>query len=139
MYSVLLDTNVVLDYVSADRPEHAVTVDALRACLTRDDVRVFIPACLLKDVYFVYERHYGTEENARRLIALLRRVFEVVELTLDIVDSALVSNEPDFEDGIVRATAEAIGVDAIFSRDVRAFLNGPIRRLDAAGVIAALK
>lgn len=121
MYSVLLDTNVVLDYVSTDRPEHAVTVDALRACLSRDDVRVFVPACLLKDVYFIYERHYGTEGNARRIVALMRRAFEAVELTLDIVDAALVSDEPDFEDGIVRATAEAIGADAIFSRDVRAF------------------
>lgn len=138
MYSLLLDTNAILDYVCADRPEHVVTADALRACLAREDVRIFVPACLLKDVYFIYERHYGTEGNARRIIVLVRQVFEVVELTLDIVDAALASDEPDFEDGIVRATAEAIGADAIFSRDIRAFQTSPVQRLDAAGVIAAL-
>ena len=138
MYSLLLDTNVLLDYVCADRPEHVPTVDALRVCLLREDVRIFVPACLLKDVYFIYERHYVTESNARRVIALLRQVFEVVELTLDIVDAALVSDEPDFEDGIVRATAEAIGADAIFSRDIRAFQTSPVQRLNAAGVIATI-
>lgn len=135
MYSVLLDTNVLLDYLSADRAEHEVTVQALRACMLRDDVRIFVPACLLKDVYFVYERHYGSEADARRKIALMRRAFEVVELTLDIVDAALASDEPDFEDGLVRATAETLGVDAIVSRDARAYANSAVGRLSAAELL----
>ena len=63
MYSALLDTNVLLDYLSADRAEHEVTVEALRACMLRGDVRIFVPACLLKDVYFVYERHYSAQSG----------------------------------------------------------------------------
>ena len=135
MYSVVLDTNVLLDYLSADRAEHVVTVEALRACMVRDDVRIFVPACLLKDVYFVYERHYGSEADARRKITLMRRAFEVAELTLDIVDAALASDEPDFEDGLVRATAEALGVDVIVSRDVRAYANSSVKRLSAAELL----
>lgn len=135
MHSVLLDTNVLLDLLSADRTEHGVTVEALRACMARDDMRVFVPACLLKDAYFVYERHYGPEADARRKIALVRRAFEIVELTVETIDAALASDEPDFEDGIVRATAEALGVDAIVSRDTRAYENSPIRRYSAGELL----
>ncbi len=135
MYSILLDTNVILDYLSRDRPAHAATVEALLTCMSRPDVRVFVPACILKDVYFVYARHYGSEEHARRLVALLRRAFEIAPLTTEILDTALASDEPDLEDGIVRAMAEGLGVDAIFSRDSKAYATSVIRRLDAGGVI----
>lgn len=135
MYSILLDTNVILDYLSRDRPAHSATVEALLTCMSRSDVRIFVPACILKDVYFVYARHYGSEEHARRVVALLRRAFEIAPLTTEIVDIALASDEPDLEDGIVRATAEQLGVDAIFSRDSKAYAASTIRRLDAGGVV----
>jgi len=139
MFSVLFDTNALLDYLSADRSEHVVTAEALRSCLMRDDVRVFVPASCLKDAYFIYGRHYGSEVEARRNIALVRKVFEVVELTLDIVDAALESDEPDFEDGLIRATAEAIGADVILSRDARAFMNSPVPRVEACELVERLK
>lgn len=41
------------------------------------------------------------------------------------------SDEPDFEDGIIRACAEAAGADFIISRDERAFARSPIKRLSA--------
>ena len=135
MYSILLDTNVMLDYLSRDRPAHSATVEALLTCMSRSDVRIFVPACILKDVYFVYARHYGSEETARRLVSLLRRAFEVVPLTTEVFDAALSSDEPDLEDGIVCATAEQLGVDAIFSRDAKAYANSTVRRLDADGIV----
>lgn len=39
------------------------------------------------------------------------------------------SNEPDFEDGLIRACAEHVGVDYIISRDEAAFAKSPIKRL----------
>ena len=68
-------------------------------------------------------------------MALLRRAFEVTELTLEILDAALASDEPDFEDGLVRATAEALGVDVIVSRDARAFVGSSIRRCSAVELL----
>lgn len=41
------------------------------------------------------------------------------------------SDEPDFEDGIIRACAEAAGADFIISRDERAFARSPIKRMSA--------
>lgn len=135
MYNILLDTNVMLDYLSRDRAAHNACVEALLTCMSRSDVRIFVPACILKDVYFVYARHYGSEQQARRLVSLLRRAFEIVPLTAEIIDIALASDEPDLEDGIVRATAEQLGADAIFSRDTKAYATSPIPRLDAKGII----
>ena len=44
---------------------------------------------------------------------------------------ALDSNEPDFEDGLVRACAELNDADFIISRDEKAFRKATIRRVTA--------
>ena len=41
------------------------------------------------------------------------------------------SNEPDFEDAIIRASAEDARVDFILTRDAQAFQHSPLRALTA--------
>ena len=57
--------------------------------------------------------------------------FGVVAVDESLCRHAIVSDEPDFEDGIVRACAESVGADFIVSRDARAFRTARIRRLSA--------
>lgn len=135
MFKVLVDTNVLLDFLSLDRSAHEQTAAALRACMESSDARVYVCAGSLKDAYYIYGRHYGSEKDARRKIQLVRNAFELLDLTSVLVDQALASDEPDFEDGLIRAAAESVRADGIFSRDEGAFLGGSIRRMTAAEVI----
>ena len=57
--------------------------------------------------------------------------FTVVAVDDSICRMAARSNKPVFEDGIVRACAERMRVDFIISRDEKAFLHSPIKRLSA--------
>ena len=50
--------------------------------------------------------------------------------------TALDSNEPDYEDGLVRACAELNDADFIISRDAKAFERATIRKLTAAEYLA---
>lgn len=96
-------------------------------------------ASSLKDFYLVYERHYGSELEARRQVRLLRTLATLVDLTGDVVDRALTSDEPDFEDGLVRAAAVGIGADLIVSRDAAAFVGSSVAREDAVSALAWIR
>ncbi len=63
-------------------------------------------------------------------------MFDLVDLTGLLVYSALDSNEADYEDGLIRAAAEALQVDAIVSYDKKAFKGSCIPRKTAAEVRA---
>ncbi len=47
--------------------------------------------------------------------------------------AALDSNEPDYEDGLIRSTAEALQVDAIISYDKKAFHKSFTPKYTASG------
>lgn len=132
MDRVLLDTNVILDLLSFDRPGHAEAQAFLERALDEEGLEVVIAASSLNDAYHILRRHYSSEEWARDDIATLRRLFTVAELTLEVVDRALASDEPDFEDGIIRATAELVGARAIVSNDRAAFRTSPVPRRSPA-------
>lgn len=119
---VLLDTNVLLDYLDARRAEHDVARCLVHALLASDAAPV-APASSYKDVYYVLRRSLGSEPAAREL---LRGLIECVPITpIDLRGSdlapSIVSDEPDFEDALVRRLAERERLVAIVTRDASAF------------------
>lgn len=135
MHRVMVDTNALIDLVSSSRPAHGRTVAAVVALLGSGDFEGCVLSSALKDVYYVYCRHYGDEPSARRAIRELRRMFALVNLTPSIVDAALDSDEPDFEDGLVRAAAELTDCDFLLTRDAPGFLSAGFEKVDADGLL----
>lgn len=135
MHRVMVDTNVLIDLVSSSRPAHGRTVAAVVALLGSGDFEGCVLSSALKDVYYVYCRHYGDEPSARRAIRELRRMFALVNLTPSIVDAALDSDEPDFGDGLVRAAAELTDCDFLLTRDAPGFLSAGFEKVDADGLL----
>ena len=48
----------------------------------------------------------------------------------ETLETALASNEPDFEDGMIRAAAEQASANFILSRDAKAFANSTVPRIE---------
>lgn len=138
MHRVMVDTNVLIDLVSSTRPSHGRTAAAVGALLGSGDWEGCVLASELKDVYYAYCRHYGDEPSARGAIRELRRMFVPVNLTPSVVDAALDSDEPDFEDGLVRAAAELSGCEYLLTRDAPGFLDAGFEKLDADGLRAVI-
>lgn len=131
MASIVLDTNIVIDYLSSTRPCHQEAVDLLTAVVESDDLDAVIPAASLKDIYYVLCRQYHSEGVIRQRLDDLRAVVDVEDLTTSILDTAFASDEPDFEDGIVRATAETVGAVAIITRDKDAYARSSVPAMPA--------
>ncbi|MDR0592668.1 MAG: PIN domain-containing protein [Bifidobacteriaceae bacterium] len=134
---VVLDTDVAVDYLDSARPAHRDAVDLLTALVASDD-ELCLVATSLKDVYYLLTRA-ANESSARRAVAALSEVMTILPVDADTCAAALASGEPDFEDGLIRAGAEAAGADWIVTRDAAAFAGSTVPKADAAALLARFR
>lgn len=106
----------------------------LEYLLESNEFEPVILASSIKDVYYILCRHYGnkSEPTVRDRLDTFRQVVSVRELTCEVFDRAFASDEPDLEDGIVRATAELHGAQAIITRDRAAYSSSTAPAMTAA-------
>jgi len=74
----------------------------------------------LSDVHYIMGKLYG-KPAAKQAVRLLCDLVTIDPIGAEETLLALESNEPDFEDGLIRACAELNDVDFIISRDRKAF------------------
>ena len=126
--NLLIDTNVIIDYAVPTRPEHEVAAELFNQAVSDETVELVVLISSLKDVYYVMCRNYSKEPEARTALKRMTETyFTVADLLAAYGPMALASNEPDFEDGLVRAAAESLGVKAIVTRDQAAFQNSYLK------------
>ena len=133
MADVVLDTNIILDYLCPTREKHLDAVDVLEQLLGSDVYEPVILEASIKDAYYILCRHYGKrrEELVRDRLDAFRQIMEVVELTNEVLDRAFSCDEADLEDGIVRVTAELRGAAAIITRDRTAYARSSVPSMTA--------
>jgi predicted nucleic acid-binding protein len=120
----LWDTNILLDLALESRPEHEAVEKFLDYALN-GDMRVGVCAGSLKDFYYI-SRKWQPENARRERVRWFIKAFEVLPMDTDICVTASESDEPDYEDGLIRASAEAWRADVIFTRDDNAFHNSDV-------------
>lgn len=138
MTSFLLDTNVLIDLVVGTRPRSEDSRDLLRQML-RANCEFHCVASSLKDVYYICRRAFRNEGDLRSAVRWLRDVTDPIDLKLACVDAAFASDEPDLEDGIIRAAAELCKLDFIVSHDQGAFKSSGVPRLSAREALRILQ
>ena len=137
MSAYLLDSNVLVYWLHEGARQHGETAAFIHAA-ARHGADLYVLSSSLNDVYYVLHAHYMREPEARASIRLAAETFDVVDLTYGLVTMSLGSDEPDYEDGLIRAAAESLQVDAIVSYDVKAFHNSVIPRWTADEALAKL-
>ena len=134
MAAILYDVNALVYWCFAGSPRNAEVSAATRRLVARGD-EVLAVASSLNETYYTLIHHCGfSEPEARAALGLIVTVFEVARVDGEIVSDALGSDEPDYEDAVVRACAEANEVDAILSYDRNAFKGSRIPRVTAEGI-----
>lgn len=137
---ILVDTNILLDFCDANRPSHDDAVALVHEGVRREDVAILASIGSYKDAYYILTRLYKDEHVARTVIKGLMNDAGIapVDMLAAYGNLAVESDEPDFEDGLIRATAECEAVDMIATRDVAAYARSRIPHLDAAGCLKVL-
>ncbi|WP_417801570.1 type II toxin-antitoxin system VapC family toxin [Thermophilibacter provencensis] len=127
---LLFDTDVVLDAVCPERPQSKEACEVLRLCNGEGDMGI-VAVGSLKDAYYILCRQYG-EPCARTSIEKLTELLVIAPTSAEECELSLHGNEPDFEDGLIRACAELNDVDFILTRDARAFARSRVRAVTCA-------
>jgi predicted nucleic acid-binding protein len=134
---VLVDTNVVLD-VLLDREPFAFGSRRLWAAIEAGRGRGFVAAHALTTVHYLVAQARGSRE-AREVVGLLARVFEVAAVDAAVVKRALQLGLGDFEDAVSAAAAEAAGCGLIATRNAKDFKGSPVDPVDPLAAAAALE
>lgn len=135
MNSFLFDTNALIYWAYSNSPSHEATSHLLYKILANKG-SAYALSSSLNDIYYVLRRHYTNEEDARESVRDIAEVFDLIDLTGLLIFDALDSSEPDYEDGLVRAAAEALQVDAIVTYDKKAFKDSVIPAITAEEALA---
>lgn len=131
MTSLLFDANALIYSACTSSPFHD-EVRQLQCAIAKSRGRAHALASSLNEVYYVLHRHYTNEADARSAIRDIAETFDLVDLTGLLVFEAIDSDEPDYEDGLIRVAAEELQLDAIISYDKAAFRSSFIPKMTAS-------
>ncbi|HYV25025.1 MAG TPA: PIN domain-containing protein [Pyrinomonadaceae bacterium] len=118
---VLLDTNVVLDFVLERAPYFEAAAE-LFELIAAGTVRGFVSGITPINVYYVGRKFVG-REKARNRVRDLLIVLETCPITSAALNNALALPFKDYEDAVQHASAIETGLDAIITRDLGDYQN----------------
>ena len=122
---VLFDTNVLMDVLLERLPfvdESAQAMDQV----VRGAVTGLSCATTVTTIFYLTSREVGGEE-AMRHIQKLMNLYEIAPVTRSVLDAAMTSNSPDFEDAVLAQAAHQAGAQAIVTRNLKDFAKSPVR------------
>ncbi|GHT40231.1 DNA-binding protein [Bacteroidia bacterium] len=121
---VLIDTNVVIDWLSKRQPFVSV---ARRIVDLVESGRIdgYVTASSVTDIFYLSKKSHSYDEAIEGVRKVLT-VFEIADTTKSILLSAILSSTHDFEDAVQTETARKISAEYIITRNTQDFLLSPI-------------
>lgn len=146
---IVVDTNVWLDYLLGERPNHAASFSFIAEAV-RQDLPLVIPLHALKDVFFIFQqqlksanRAQGTLSPEQATASARQAAWAVVDLLMELAcvgpadqtDAWMAAKQrnlhPDFEDNLVVATAQRLDARLLVTNDEKLIRHAPVPTLNA--------
>ena len=113
---VLVDTNIVLDYL-LEREPFLQDAEALFEAIGSGEVVGYVTATTLTDIFYIARRQTQDVQRARQAVSSILAVMEICSVDRAVLEVALTLAMTDFEDAVQAGCALAQGLDAIVTRD----------------------
>lgn len=133
---VLVDTNIILDDL-LEREPFVRDAKALLQAIEDQQIQGYITATTLTDIFYIARKNKGIE-RARQDIFDLLALMQVCAVDRSILETAILSNLPDFEDAVQIACALNENLDAIITRDTQDFADASLQILSAGELLQRL-
>ncbi|WP_009633593.1 type II toxin-antitoxin system VapC family toxin [Synechocystis sp. PCC 7509] len=121
---VLIDTNIVLDFLQEREPfvENATRLFEL---FDTGQIEGFIAATTITNIYYIVCKTAGAVV-ASDAIAQILADLNICPVDRDVLEQAIALNFRDFEDAVQYVCGLVHNVDAIVTRDTSGFIGGEI-------------
>lgn len=114
---ILIDTNILLDYLLTREPFYEVAKEVVRTC-TEGDTKGCIAAHSITNMFFILRKDYDAEERREMLINLCT-IFDVEGIDKNKLLVGLENDDfADFEDCLQTECAKAYGAEYIVTRNI---------------------
>ncbi|MGA3065989.1 MAG: PIN domain-containing protein [Tepidisphaeraceae bacterium] len=134
---VLVDTNVLLDVLLARRP-FVEPAQRLWSLAERRQIKGAVSAISFLNVYYVVRR-LASRPQADRAVRGMRAIFQVIAVDREILDQAIDTRFPDFEDAVQNACALRAGAVCIVTRNERHFARSAIPAIAPDAFLAKIE
>ena len=108
---------------------------AVFGMIERNAITGLLCATTITTLAYLAGKTVGKAPAARKIRELLV-LFEVAPVTRAVLDGALKSKSPEFEDAVLAEAALLAGAQAIITRNLRDFTHSPVRAHTPAQWIA---
>ena len=117
---VLLDTNIVLDYLGANQGFTEEAEEVFDLATKRRDIK-FVSSSAITDIIYVLKRAVKDTELVKNKYESFRKKISILSVTEKDIDVAFSRDWKDFEDAVQYTVAENNGVDCIITRNKKDF------------------
>lgn len=125
---ILIDTNVLLDYLFTREPFCEDAKSIILACAD-GKIKGCIAAHSIPNMFFILRKDYGTKER-REILSNLCSIFDVEGIDKNKLISGLANEEfSDFEDCLQMECAKAYGADYIVTRNVSDYSASEVKAI----------
>ncbi len=137
MDKVFIDTDICFDLLSAREPFYKAAA-RLFSLAEEKKVILCISANSFATLHYLLNRVFNGYQ-ARALLVRLKVLVKVLAVNEKIIELALTSDFPDFEDAIQYYTAIDNGIKLIITRNLRDYKKSEIPVITAEGYIESLR
>jgi predicted nucleic acid-binding protein len=121
---VLIDTNVVLDFLQ-EREPFVENAARLFEQIDAGEIEGVITATTITNIYYIVRKSAGNQV-AQDAITQILTDLTIGAVNRDVLERAIALQFNDFEDAVQYACGIVYGVDAIVTRDQSGFTNATI-------------
>lgn len=123
---ILIDTNVIIDYLAKRVPHYANAYKIIDICLS-GGFDGFLAAHSVTNAFYILHKGY-TSEECREMLLEMCNIFQIADIDRDKIISCLKKdNFKEFEDCLQSECAAACGADFIVTRNVEDFSESTVK------------
>lgn len=123
---VLIDTNVILDWIMVREPNATNAKQIMKQCLF-GQIRGYITSHSITDIFYILRKDYSVEKR-KQLLQLLCEDMSVIPENCQTILRALNRKEwQDLEDALQMQCAKEAGVEYIVTQNLKDFQTSKVR------------
>ncbi|GMO43717.1 MAG: PIN domain nuclease [Termitinemataceae bacterium] len=127
MRTVLIDLNIILDYLGKRNGWEKVA-EFFKLVVTKK-IKGFVCAHEITTLSYFLSKEKLDRTNIKKIISVIMRRFEIIEVSKEILNNALYSTINDYEDAVIEVSAKEKNIDYIITRNIKDFKQSQIKAL----------
>jgi predicted nucleic acid-binding protein len=125
MIRVLLDTNIIIDFLNDRQPFSLHAADIFRQG-RKKSIELFTSSHSFATTHYIMKKLLP-EKELRSALTKLNQHIQILPVTEKEIQHALSTNHQDFEDSIQIFTALNGNIDYIVTRNIKDFQKSPVK------------